>query len=45
MAYYTMIADVDETLIKLLRDNMCNLIPPDSIILFSPQVVSMIFQH
>lgn len=36
MANYTVIADVGDTLIELLRDNMEDLIPRDSIILFSP---------
>jgi hypothetical protein len=36
MANYTVIADVGETLIELLRDNMEDLIARDSIILFSP---------
>jgi hypothetical protein len=36
MANYTVIADVGETLIELLRDNMEDLISRDSIILFSP---------
>ncbi|HEX3034026.1 MAG TPA: DUF4255 domain-containing protein [Thermodesulfobacteriota bacterium] len=37
MADYTAIADVGETLITLLRDNMSDLIPsPDSIVLLSP---------
>ncbi|MCF6155892.1 MAG: DUF4255 domain-containing protein [Candidatus Brocadia sp.] len=36
MSEYTAIADVGETLIRLLRDNMSDLIPPDSIVLLSP---------
>lgn len=33
---YTAIADVGETLIRLLRDNMNDLIPADSVVLMSP---------
>lgn len=36
MADYTAIADVGETLITLLRDNMSDLISPGSIVLLSP---------
>ncbi len=36
MAAYTAIADVGETLIYLLRENMEDLIPQDSIVLVSP---------
>ncbi|MBU7005783.1 DUF4255 domain-containing protein [Phosphitispora fastidiosa] len=36
MGDYTVIADVGETLIKLLRDNMSDLVNPDSIDLLSP---------
>ncbi len=36
MSDYTAISDVGETLIDLLRDNMKDLISPDSIVLFSP---------
>lgn len=36
MSEYTAIADVGETLISLLRDNMSDLIPSDSIVLLSP---------
>ncbi len=36
MSEYTAIADVGDTLITLLRDNMSDLIPVDSIVLLSP---------
>ncbi len=36
MANYTAVADVGETLITLLRDNMSDLISSDSIVLLSP---------
>ncbi|OPX86538.1 MAG: hypothetical protein A4E53_02971 [Pelotomaculum sp. PtaB.Bin104] len=36
MSEYTVIADVGETLIRLLRDNMSDLVNPDSIVLLSP---------
>lgn len=36
MSDYTAIADVGETLIRLLRDNMSDLIPSGSIVLLSP---------
>ncbi len=36
MVKYTAIADVGETLIELLRDNMKNMVSPESIILISP---------
>jgi hypothetical protein len=36
MSGYTAIADIGETLIDLLRNSMKDLIPPDSIVLFSP---------
>ncbi len=36
MGEYTMIADVGETLIRLLRDNMSDLVNQDSIVLLSP---------
>lgn len=36
MASDTVIADVGDTLIQLLQDNMSDLVTPDSIILFSP---------
>ena len=36
MSDYTVIADVGETLVDLLKDNMQNLITPASIILSSP---------
>lgn len=36
MSDYTAVADVGETLIELLRENMQNLIPADSIALVSP---------
>lgn len=36
MGEYTVIADVGETLVKLLRDNMSDLVNPDSIVLLSP---------
>ena len=36
MSEYTVIADVGETLIRLLRNNMSDLVNPDSIVLLSP---------
>lgn len=36
MSDYTAIADVGDTLVELLRENMRDLIPPDSITLVSP---------
>ncbi|MDD4767585.1 MAG: DUF4255 domain-containing protein [Desulfotomaculaceae bacterium] len=40
MSVYTVIADVGETLIKLLRDNMSDLVNPDTIVLLSPADVA-----